>query len=184
MIKKVTIILFFLGGISACDEFTPCIPVDVEIKELYVDDECTESERATILDATERLNAMSEDLICSPIVEIVGTIEVDHEQPRPGTDVDVVVCYQSKPDWYDGSKYEDWLGCCSRYEEITAIRLFTFKTPPVYAMALAMHELMHYVGVQEHSDNRNSVMYSDILPDNTQYNSSDQELFLDVYLSE
>jgi len=157
--------------LGCAEESVYCIPTDEDAYELYIDAECLPRERAAIMDGIDRLN----ELVCEPLVELVGSVVVNHDGEDMGTEVDAVACYYGEPEWYDGSRYESKLGWSDYYQNV---RLFTFRNPGMadnYALAIAMHELGHYVGIGHAADKR-AVMYPAIGPLNIEYTAVDRRL--------
>lgn len=177
--KHLLIILMFL---IACEEETaqPCTPVPgIPVHQIYVDSECNSVTNEAIVSAVDKTNEFTNRLICQDTVEVVGTIDVQNKYNlKPGTDVDIFVCYNKKPEWFDNSKYEKWFGSCSRYKEFMVIRLFLFWTPEFLYESLIMHEMGHYIGMG-HTPDKKAIMYKDILKKKN-YNKSDRNMFKKV----
>lgn len=167
----------------ACEEepVEPCTPIaDYPIRQIYVDAECNPVTREAITRAIEKANDFTNEMICQDTIELIGELEVyDKEDIKPDTDnLDVFVCYNNEPEWFNDSKYESWFGSSSRYKRFTVIRLFLFWTPEGLYESLIMHELIHYIGISGHTENSNAVMYKNI---NRQYyyTKADREFFKD-----
>lgn len=169
----------FLLALGCEDPVDECIPLDVGTLELYVDSSCQRCERKIILEAVERVNEAVEELICRPIIEVPTIIGVDKYHEHPGTNVDVAVCYHDEPLWYGGSGFEKWNGCVSHYDDISAVRFFIFKTQ-FLTLPLAMHELIHYLGVHRHAYEEDDVMFSD--PSRETVTENDKELIFSALL--
>jgi predicted Zn-dependent protease len=156
-------------------EKEPCIETDKTF-ELYVDFECWPREEDSIKEGVSRLNEM----FCKPLVNLAGEVEVNHDDQIIGREVDTVVCYNAKPEWFEDSKYTTNVGSGGP----SGLRLFIFNKYEItkdYVLAIVMHELVHYIGVSGHSINYNAVMYGRISEKNTSYKSSDRNMICNVY---
>lgn len=158
---------------GSCDE--------VEKIDLYSDPSCWGAKRDMIQVAVERLNEMTRETICQDLVVYRGVADerVDVKQKEFASSS--VVCYESRPDWYEGSKFDGKIGWGQTRKNI---RVFMAEKPLMsdqFFLALVMHELFHYIGVNEHTHHEADVSGGDISLLNTEYTRGDSVNFCGVY---
>jgi len=167
--------------IVSCEELNDQCTIieDSEILDLYIDSDCQTTEYNAILNGVALINELSIQKTCDPVIEVMGIIDLPNKYKTVNLPLNVATCYYKEPEWFANSKYETKLGWGS-YNY--SIRLFSFKKPGMstnYTLALTMHELMHYIGINKHLDNPDTVMHHNIGPLNTHYTKSDKTLFCD-----
>ena len=171
--KKI-VYLALLVVLFGCEEemWPPCeTPLDnYDTIPLYIDSSCQINE--TIVRKVETLNTFTESVLCEPLVEIIGTIDVDQEDYT--LPVNTISCYAVETTWYYDSEYTDFIGYS---EYFTNIRLFLFKAISKKQLnTLILHELFHYVGIVGHSSRLTDVSNADI-PLTANYTEGDKGIF-------
>lgn len=117
-------------------------------------------------------NDFSESMLCEPLIEVVGTIDVDHKSID--VPINTIACYKGEPTWYHGTKMTKFIGYSTHYKNI---RLFNFKIASTNQFrSLILHELFHYVGVYGHTDNENDIMFKNV-PIRDNYSENDMVHF-------
>lgn len=152
---------------------------DYEVQDLWIDSKCSNRDTELILRAVDKLNDMSNGLICQPKVNVVGTMVVDHDDINMGGAKHVAVCYNYEPDWYkDSVNMSNHHGYCKFFH---SFRLFFFKTSDNKArrLGLIMHELGHYVGMR-HSNDPDAMMHQG-RKKYTNYQEADADEFCKEY---
>lgn len=176
MSKYVLLSAIFAIGCDA-ELWPPCDQQldSYETKQIWLDSSCTDHDKKLFKRSVDKLNQMSNSLICEDVLELVGTIDVSHDYD-PGYD-NVAVCYYDMPDWYE-DKYDGRAGSVGS----GILRIFNFRYPDEdnYIFHTMMHELVHYIGIHEHSDDPNAIMYPAVTA-LVEYNSSDADLFCSIY---
>lgn len=161
--------------LAACEttDVVDCDPLeDVQPMPIYIDSACADRDVQVIVEGVLRLNALSMELACRPMVEVIGYIVVNHLEYD--LDGGSGACYYHKPDWYD-DHFDNLKGSAREGENI---RLFFFmeNMSTSARLSLVMHELFHFVGVHGHTDDPRDIMYT-AGEGKTKYTDGDGALF-------
>lgn len=165
-----------LASILWCceEEIDPtCEEIDyADVMPLYIDSSCGDNTTAAIVEGVERFREMAISMLCRPLVEIIGTIVVDHSDML--LEKGEIACYHYQPEWY-ADHYDGLKGSAREGENI---RLFLFSEHLTMSArtSLVMHELFHFVGVREHTSSPRDIMYTSG-HGKTSYTAGDKKLF-------
>ena len=174
-----TVIFIILTMLFGCED-DPGYDCDgapsVEPVGLFVDSQLSDRDTAILLDGVDRLNDLGMSEACFEPVEVIGSIVVDksvHALSGGKT-----AGYYEKPDWYD-DYYAGLKGSANAFDNV---RLFFFTKDMGRSerLSLVMHELFHFIGIHDHSDDPRDIMYTSE-DGKTSYTSGDIELFCSVY---
>lgn len=162
----IALFLFF----CACDDSisVECINNNLSIiKPIWVDPGCEDTARQSIVRAVETLNELGQQQVCGPLVELVG--ESDNQNR--------VICYYTPV----STTHSTTIG----FADLNHMDLYLWRMPDSvhWIESLVLHELMHYIGIEGHTDDFGesyAVMSSGI--DNlVQFTSVDIELFCEFF---
>lgn len=154
---------------------------DVEQIELYSDPSCWGAKREMVQVAVERLNEMTRESICQDLVVYRGVADEPVDVRLKEFTSRSVVCYESRPEWYESARFNGKLGWSDSFKNV---RIFLSELPLMsdqFFLALVMHELFHYVGVNEHTHREADVSGGDVSLLNTEYTRGDSVNFCGVY---
>lgn len=181
---RIAICIFIVILLGCEDEprWVSCGSCDkVEKIDLYSDPSCWGVKREMIQVAVDRLNEMTQETICQDLVVYRGVAEEPVEVSEKEFTSHSVVCYESMPDWYEGARFDGKLGWSDSFKNV---RIFLAEQPLMsdqFFLALVMHELFHYVGVNDHTHHEADVSGGDISLLNTEYTRGDSVNFCGVY---
>ena len=172
---KTLVTLFALVSLG-CEDKLGYFDTDFgyDIIPLRIDAACSDLDTQVIVEGVERLNDWANRHVCQDMIDLQeGFYDVDHEDPY--TPDEFIVCYYGKPEWLTGGQ----LGTGGWH---TKVRLFLYRIPEAtfnYRLALVMHELGHYIGLQ-HADPP-AIMH--VGPDSqiTHFTGKDTEKLCDTY---
>jgi hypothetical protein len=128
----------------------PCpVAEQPTIMNLWIDQDCPEEVMEATMDAVDTLNEFGQDFGCVELAEIIGTVKITDERPKPGT----LVCQNEKNNLNcRGRTYSKW-----KYIDLNVWQWSLEDTDRNEGTIL--HELTHLVlDVHGHIPNRNSLM--------------------------
>lgn len=174
-------ILLFIIVLFGCEETsaTHGIPHEYDnldesgyrIIPLFTDESCREEHIEVLESSIRELNQTMGYFVEQPLIENVGLKEANHDSQAEN--MNILMCHYEEPIWYK-EEYKSYFGYA---RDRMYIHLFLFDIEkPSRVRRLMLHELVHYVGIGEHSPDRNAVMYP-ILSEAEHYTDSDIELF-------
>jgi predicted Zn-dependent protease len=144
---------------------------------LTIDSDCTEEHTESIVEAVDRLNDWTNKHLCQEMIEVQdGFVDIDHEDRL--VPQETAICYYDRPSWFDGVN-QKFLGLAGHG---TKVRLFWFQEPGIvqrYQIAIIMHELGHYIGLDHVDGDAVMAVYIDVR--RTSFTNNDTKELCSVY---
>jgi hypothetical protein len=170
----IAVLIVFSGcGCEDVEDFDE--PEFYMMKAVFIDESCSDEVVNMTYDAIDDINDLANDYLGQHILVFSGTRHVEHSTsnvPRK-----TIACYDNEPVWFADSHYaETGFGGVSVRGHI---KLFFFRTHESLYFALIKHELMHYIGINGHTDVAGSVMHRKVMQED--FTQEDIDMFLDVY---